>query len=110
MLQLVLEVEDGIEVVGEAADGTAGIELAREQQPDVLLLDVSMPVLDGLAALPSIREASPGTRVVMLTGFSDEGMREQALGNGAAGFVEKGSDPAAITNAVRAAAEAPLPG
>ena len=79
----------GFEVVGEGSDGRDAIELAQTLRPSVLLLDVSMPRMDGLEALPKIREASPETRVVMYTGFDEGGLATRARELGAAGLIEK---------------------
>ena len=98
---IVLGLDEGVAVVGEAADGEEAIRLARELQPDVLLLDIAMPVMDGLEALPAIREASPDTRVVMLTGLASEAIRERALAAGATLFIEKGTDIATLARRVR---------
>ena len=100
LVTMVLGLERGIEVVGEAADGVEAIDAARRHAPDVLLLDVAMPNMDGLEALPFIREASPATRVVMVTAFGSETIRERALAAGAAGFIEKGLDVAELVEQV----------
>lgn len=76
-------------VIGEANNGEAGVELARNEQPDLVLLDISMPVMDGLEALPEVRDASPRAVVVVLTGFPSDAAREQSFTAGAHGFVEK---------------------
>jgi PAS domain S-box-containing protein len=76
-------------VVGEAADGHEAIELARARTPDLMLLDVSMPGMDGLEALPHIHEVSPDTAVVMFSGFEEKGLAEHAHDLGAAAFFEK---------------------
>ena len=101
VLGLMLGIEGDFEVVGEAGNGRDAIELVRELQPDVLLLDIAMPVMDGLEALPAIREASPDTRVVMLTGLASEAIRERALAAGATLFIEKGTDIATLARRVR---------
>jgi DNA-binding NarL/FixJ family response regulator len=92
VLRLMLEVEDGFEVVGEATNGRDVIEVVRELQPDVLLLDVAMPVMDGLEALPYVRAAAPDTAVVVLTGLASEAIRQRALDAGARLVVVKGTD------------------
>ena len=92
LLSMVLTLESGVEVVGEAADGLEAIEAVRQHLPDLLLLDIAMPNMDGLEALPHIRKASPGTKVVMVTAFGSESIRQRALDAGAAGFLEKGMD------------------
>lgn len=89
LLQLALE-EVGVDVVGQAADGAAGIELASACRPAVVILDVSMPVMDGLTALPRIRAALPDARIVMLSAFDRELCAAPALERGADAYVEKG--------------------
>jgi PAS domain S-box-containing protein len=83
---------DGCEVVGEAADGEEAVTLAAALQPGIVLLDLSMPRMDGLQALPLILDAAPGTRVVVLSGFDQHRMQETVLAAGAACYVEKGLD------------------
>jgi PAS domain S-box-containing protein len=82
-----------LRVVGEGADGAAAIQLAAEHQPALMLLDVSMPGVDGLQALPQVREASPGTRVFLYSGFEEQGLVEKAHELGAAGFIVKSASP-----------------
>ena len=84
-----LRVSGRFQVVGEGGDGEAAVDLARRLRPTILLLDVSMPGTDGLQALPRVLEASPGTRVVMFSGFEEHGLVDRALVLGAAAFVEK---------------------
>ncbi len=91
LMRFTLE-EAGCTIVGEAADGSAGIDGVAETQPDVVLLDLAMPGTDGLTALPRMREVSPGTRVVILSGFTAEGMSEELLSRGATAYLEKGTD------------------
>lgn len=101
LIGVVLATEEGLEVVGEAADGLEAIAIVRDAQPDVVLLDVAMPKMDGLEALPEIREASPASAVVMLTAFGSPSVRDRAAAGGAAGFVEKGSDLDELIAAIR---------
>jgi DNA-binding NarL/FixJ family response regulator len=103
LVRLVLEVE-GIQVVGEAGDGGAAIEEAGRCQPDVVLLDLSMPAMDGLEALPEIRRVAPQARVVVLSGFDNPLIVERALELGAVRYVEKGGRPEEIVAAVEEAA------
>jgi DNA-binding NarL/FixJ family response regulator len=93
-----------IEVVGAAADGREGVELATRLRPDVVLMDLSMPVLDGLAATRLIGEVAPASRVVVLTSFADHHRCALALTAGAVGYLLKDCDPSDIIAAVRAAA------
>jgi DNA-binding NarL/FixJ family response regulator len=105
-----LGVTDDLEVVGTAADGAEAIELARELRPDVVLMDISMPGVDGIHATGSILEAEPEARVVMLTAFSDRDRVVAALDAGAIGYLLKDAEPDEVLDAIRAAArgEAPL--
>ena len=84
-----LRLSGDIDVVGEGGNGSEAITLAREHQPALMLLDASMPVMDGLQALPSILEESPHTKVLMYSGFEEQGLAEKAVALGAAGFVPK---------------------
>src|SRR5436305_11012009 len=85
--------QHGFDVVGQAASGEEAIELARELQPQLVLLDLTMPGLGGLAALPLIRGVAPGAEVVILTAAEDEGSLLEAVRSGAAGYLLK-SEPA----------------
>lgn len=88
-LRAILEPEPGVVVVGQAADGDEALQLARELRPDVVLMDLSMPVQDGFVATERIRAEVPGTEVVVLTGSADDGDVERARVAGAAGYVTK---------------------
>jgi DNA-binding NarL/FixJ family response regulator len=100
----ILASDDGIEVVGEAADGRQAVELVRAHRPDVVLLDIRMPVLDGLAAANEMAAVAPASRVIMLTTFGQDDYIAQALRGGAAGFLLKASDPRELITAVHAVA------
>lgn len=79
-----------LEVVGEAADGKQAVELVTLEKPDAVILDLSMPVMDGLEAIPLIKEASPQTKIVVLSGFEADRMAEAALELGAERYLQKG--------------------
>ena len=91
LVRLSLELDGRFDVVGEAEDGAAAVELARTQRPDVLVLDLAMPVMDGLQAMPLVRRASPATAIVVLSGFDARRMEQRALRSGASAYVEKGA-------------------
>ncbi|UQA92086.1 response regulator [Streptomyces halobius] len=103
-VRLILRYAEGIEVVGEAVDGAEAVRLAAEYRPDVVLLDVRMPVLDGLAAVEPLVALAPAPQVVMLTTFGDEENVTRALRAGATGFLLKDEGPQELIRAVRAAA------
>ncbi|MCL5054189.1 response regulator [Ferrimicrobium acidiphilum] len=102
-LRVLLESADDIEVVAEAADGKAAMELLHVQPVDVVLMDIRMPILDGLAATKIIA-ADPDlteTRIIMLTTFAEDEYILEAIRNGASGFLVKESEPSELINAVR---------
>ncbi|MFD8971854.1 MULTISPECIES: response regulator [unclassified Streptomyces] len=103
-IRMILISDPDIEVVGEAADGRAAVEAARAHAADVVLLDIQMPVLDGLSALPELRRAAPASRVIVLTTFGERENVLRALEHGCAGFLLKDTAPAELIRAVRAAA------
>lgn len=90
LLRLKLAREENIDVVGEAGDGVEAVDLARTLQPHLVLLDMAMPRMDGLQALPLIREAVPGVRVIVLSGFNQGTLEREALAAGADRYVVKG--------------------
>ncbi len=79
-----------LEVVGEATNGAEAVEIARAEKPDAVILDLAMPVMDGLQAIPLIKEASPDTKIVVLSGFDADRMAERALKLGADTYLQKG--------------------
>jgi DNA-binding NarL/FixJ family response regulator len=104
-LRTFLELQDAsvlpIEVVGEAANGIEAVDLARRTQPDVVLLDLVMPQMDGIQATPRIIECSPHTRVIILTSFTEEDKVLPAIRAGAQGYLLKDIPPAELVQAVR---------
>jgi DNA-binding NarL/FixJ family response regulator len=101
LARIVLEEEGDIEVVGEAADGRAAIQEARRCQPDVVVLDLSMPEMDGLEAIPAIHEAAPRTKIVVFSGFADEKLAATVLSRSASRYVRKGQPLDDLRQAVR---------
>jgi DNA-binding NarL/FixJ family response regulator len=104
-VRAILSSDAEIEVVAEAADGREAVESVRRHRPDVVLLDIRMPGLDGLAALPQIRRAAPQTAVMMLTTFGEPDYISRAVAEGAAAFVLKTGAPQELIMGARAAAE-----
>ena len=92
-----------VRVVGEAGDGRSAVELAASLQPDLMLLDVEMPVLDGLAALPEVLRVSPATTVLVVSGSDADRFADAALRAGAAGYLEKSRIRESLACTVRAA-------
>ncbi len=90
VVRVTLERDGAFEVVGEAADGDAGVEAAQRLQPDVVLLDLDMPGRSGLDVLPAVRAAAPGAQVVILSGLLRASVERRALEAGAVGYLEKG--------------------
>ena len=101
----ILATGEGVEVVAEVGDGRAAVEQALATRPDDVLLDIRMPVLDGLAAAGEIRRLLPETGVIMLTTFGEDAYIERALGLGASGFLLKSGDPRELLAGVRAVAD-----
>lgn len=99
---MLLAQEPAISVVGEAADGLQAISLAESLQPDILLLDIRMPGLGGIEALPRIREKSPGTKVLILSGFPEDEFMVKALQLGAKGYLSKSLTHKDLVKAIRA--------
>ncbi|MFD9377214.1 MULTISPECIES: response regulator transcription factor [unclassified Streptomyces] len=103
-IRMILTSASDIEVVAEAANGREAVELARAHHPDVVLLDIQMPVMDGLTALGELGRAVPEVRALILTTFGERENVLRALGEGGAGFLLKDSAPGELIGAVRAAA------
>lgn len=90
LLRIIREQHGSFEIVGEASNGEEAVELTTTLRPDAIVLDLAMPVMDGLQAIPLLREASPETAVVVLSGFARGQLDHVALERGAAAYVEKG--------------------
>ena len=103
-IDTILRPAAGIELIAQVGDGRAAVDLALKHRPDVALLDIQMPVMDGLAALREIRRLVPEVRIVVLTTFGQDEYVAQALAHGAAGFLLKESAADELEHAVRAAA------
>jgi DNA-binding NarL/FixJ family response regulator len=99
--RLILQAEADLSIVGEAADGIAAVELARAAQPDVVLMDVRMPRMDGIEACGLIRDHHPDTRVMMLTTFDLHDYVHEALRAGASGFMLKDAPAEQLVDAIR---------
>lgn len=108
-LTTLLEAEGDIAVVGSAGDGAAAVDAAADSLPDVVLMDLSMPVVDGAEATRRVLAAVPDTKVVVLTSFSDRARVSEALAAGAVGYQLKDCEPAELLGAVRAAAAGNVP-
>lgn len=100
LLRIALELEGGFEIVGEAADGRQALHLAGSHRPDAVVLDLAMPIMDGLEAIPAIRRATPQTKILVLSGFTSAQMGADALALGADAYLEKGVSPGDIVAAI----------
>lgn len=90
LLRLTMENQGGIEVVGEAGNGAEAVQIVSELQPDALVLDLAMPIMDGFQAIPEVRKISPHTKIIVLSGFEGSLMSQRALSLGADLYFEKG--------------------
>jgi NarL family two-component system response regulator YdfI len=103
-LRLILETEDGFELVGEATDGAEAVQLAGELHPDVILMDLRMPGMDGLTAIEQLAEKQPEIAIVILTTFNEDDLMVRGLRAGAKGFLLKDTDRETLFDSIRAAA------
>jgi DNA-binding NarL/FixJ family response regulator len=107
-IRLMLSSQDDIEFVGEAANGAEGVALARERRPDVILMDIRMPVMDGIDATAAIlaeaekNPSRPGPRIIVLTTFNLDESATKAIRSGASGFLLKNSEPDMLLASIRA--------
>lgn len=108
-LTVLMDSTDDVRVVGEAGDGPRAIELVQELEPDVVLMDLSMPGMDGVETTREVLRVRPGSVVVVLTSFSDQPRVSEALRAGAVGYMLKDCDPHDLLAAVRSAAEGHAP-
>jgi len=104
-LRLILETEDDLEVVAEAADGAEAVRLALELRPDVVLMDLRMPGMDGLAAIQRLKETAPELAVVILTTYNEDDLMLRGLKAGARGYLLKDTARAVLFDTIRAAAQ-----
>jgi DNA-binding NarL/FixJ family response regulator len=107
LLEAVIDSHDGLRVVGRAENGRQAIAEAERLQPDVILLDLSMPILTGLDALPEIKRVAPAARVIVLSGFAAEMIEDDVVAHGADRFLEKGVHPDVITALIEEVAGIP---
>jgi NarL family two-component system response regulator YdfI len=103
-LRLILETEDDLDLVGEASDGAEALRLCAELRPDVVLMDLRMPGMDGITAIEKLRQTMPEVAVVILTTFNEDELMLRGIRAGARGFLLKDTDRATLFDAIRAAA------
>jgi two-component system, NarL family, response regulator LiaR len=100
-LRTFLDLQEDLEVVGEASDGGEAVEVAEREAPDVVLMDLVMPGMDGIAAIRALRERVPGARAIALTSFGDDERVFPAVRAGAAGYLLKDVEPGELVRAIR---------
>jgi DNA-binding NarL/FixJ family response regulator len=101
LLTLLLDTEDDFEVIGTASDGQQALAVAEALVPDIILLDLAMPVMDGMQALPLLREIVPTARIVIFSGFERAGLVDEALDVGADAYLEKGASVMQLVHLLR---------
>jgi len=103
-LRLILETEDDLQLIGEASDGAEALQLCTELRPDVVLMDLRMPGMDGITAIEKLRQTMPEIAVVILTTFNEDELMLRGIRAGAKGFLLKDTDRATLFDTIRAAA------
>lgn len=103
LVGLIVDSAVGLTVVGEAADGNEAIVEATRLQPDVIMLDLAMPKLSGLEAIPALRRIAPGSPIIVFSGFATSSVAPQVLALGAASYLEKGANPDTIVATIEQA-------
>ena len=103
-LRLILEIEEEFEIIAEASDGAEAVDLCAKHHPDVVLMDLRMPGMDGLTAIEKLRETQPEIAVVILTTFNEDDLMLRGLQAGAHGYLLKDTDRSALFDTIRAAA------
>jgi DNA-binding NarL/FixJ family response regulator len=101
LLTLLLDTEDDFEVIGTASDGEQALAVAEALRPDIILLDLAMPVMDGMQALPLLRQMMPSARIVIFSGFEQAGLVDEALSVGADAYLEKGASVMQLVQLLR---------
>lgn len=103
-LRLILETADGVELVGEAMNGAEALRLAQELQPNIVLMDLQMPVMDGLTAIERLRAEQPEIAVIILTTYNEDDLMRRGLRAGARGYLLKDTNRVTLLDTIRAAA------
>ena len=103
LLRAIIDTAVGIRVAGEAADGDEAVLEATRLQPDVILLDLAMPIRSGLEALPDLRRVAPDAQIVVFSGFAEATVAEEVLALGARAYLQKGADPGTIIATIQSA-------
>jgi two-component system response regulator DegU len=100
-IKMLVNAQADMRVVGEAGDGASAIQTVREKRPDVVVMDISMPEMNGLKATRKLKSEFPNVKILTLTRHDDDSFLEQLIGAGASGYVLKQSAPAELINAIR---------
>jgi DNA-binding NarL/FixJ family response regulator len=101
LLTLLLDTEDEFEVIGTASDGEQALVVAATLQPDIILLDLAMPVMDGMQALPRLRGMLPASIIVIFSGFDQVALVDEAMASGADAYLEKGASVTQLVDLLR---------